>query len=155
MFPSICGADCAQCPSKAECGGCRETGGKPFGKACILASCCHGKEQEHCGQCGGTCGLKAPLIAEFNALGISDMAEVAGLNALPGNFINLTYTLPSGQAVQLLDDEKVYLGSQIEKQGGGRCYGLAGDESFLLVCEYGEGGTDPEIVVYQRRGSRK
>ena len=29
-------------------------------------------------------------------------------------------------------------------------HGLAAGEGYLLVCEYGDGGSDPEIVVYQR-----
>ena len=152
MKASICGADCANCPSSAECGGCRETGGRPFqGGECILAACCREKGQDGCAQCGGQCGLKAPLIAEFNALGIPDMAEVTDLNALPGAYINLAYPLPSGQTVKLLADEKIYLGNQIEKKGSERCYGLAGDETFLLVCEYGANGSDSEIIVYKKR----
>ena len=64
---------------------------------------------------------------------------------------NLEYTLPSGQNVKLLDDDTIYLGNQICKTGSGRCYGLAADERCLLVCEYGDGGSDAEIVVYKRR----
>lgn len=153
MSHSICGANCASCPSSAACGGCAETGGRPFGGGeCILAACCRGREQTRCAQCGDSCALKAPLLAEFNALGIPDMAEVTDLNALPGSFVNLAYTLPNGQTVKLLEDEKIYLGNQLEKAGGGRCYGLVIDEGFLLVCEYGAGGSDPEIVLYKKRG---
>ena len=152
MTASICGADCANCPSSAGCGGCRETGGRPFhGGECILFTCCQGRGQADCSPCGGVCGLKAPLIAAFNALGIPDMAEVTDLNALPGAYINLAYTLPNGQVVKLLEDEKIYLGNQIEKKNSSRCYGLAGDETFLLVCEYGAEGADPEIILYKRR----
>ena len=152
MSGSICGADCVGCPSREGCGGCRETGGRPFnGGECILAACCRIKGQEHCGQCGGGCGLKEPLIKEINALGIPDMPEVADLNALLGAYINLAYTLPNGQVEKLLEDEKIYLGNQVEKTGSARCYGLAGDETFLLVCEYGENGADPEIILYKKR----
>ena len=79
------------------------------------------------------------------------MPEVTDLNALAGSYINLVYTLPSGQAVKLLEDEKIYLGNQLEKAGSSRCYGLAADESFLLVCEYGANGSDPEIILYKKR----
>ena len=152
MNSSICGADCANCPSSAGCGGCRETGGRPFrGGECILAACCRAREQDQCSQCGGVCGLKGPLIEAFNALGIPDMAEVTDLNALPGAYINLAYTLPNGQTVKLLEDEKIYLGNQMEKAGSSRCYGLAADETFLLVCEYGENGSEPEIILYKKR----
>lgn len=44
---------------------------------------------------------KENLIQKFNELPISDMAEVKQLNELKGDFINLTYTLPSGQTVKL------------------------------------------------------
>lgn len=151
MLTSICGADCAQCPSRSGCGGCGETQGHPFGRACILAACCRDREQDHCGQCGGICSLKAPLIAEFNDLRIPGMPQVVDLNALPGAYINLAYPLPNGQTVKLLEDGKIYLGSQLEQAQGNRCYGLAADENILLVCSYGEGGSDPEIIVYKKR----
>lgn len=32
-----------------------------------------------------------------------------------------------------------------------RCYGVVADERFILVCEYGCNGADPEIIVYKRR----
>jgi hypothetical protein len=38
-----------------------------------------------------------------------------------------------------------------KKISGYRCYGLTADENYLLVCEYGENGKDPEIVVFRRR----
>ncbi len=151
MPNSICGADCANCPFSANCKGCRETGGQPFGKSCALAACCLGKGQEHCGQCGTACGLKAPLLAECNALDIPDMAEVTDLNALVGSFVNLAYPLPNGQTVKLLEDEKIYLGSQVEKVGSSRRYGLVASEDFLLVSEYGADGSDPEIILYKKR----
>mgnify|MGYP007025198835 CR=1 FL=1 len=123
------------CPFRDGCGGCRETGGRPFGRECPLAAC---------GPCGGTCRLKSQLAAEFNALSIRDMPEVTDLNPLPGSFINLPYTLPNGQMVKLLEDDKIYLGNQLESLSGSpRCYGLAADEACLLVCAYGQGGSDP------------
>lgn len=79
------------------------------------------------------------------------MGEINGLNALPGRYINLEYNLSSGQTVKLLDDKKIYLGNQICRKGSDRCYGLAADEHMLLVCEYGDNGTQAEIVVYKRR----
>lgn len=152
MTASICGADCAACPSGGSCGGCRKTGGRPFhGAECPLAACRRGREQEDCAPCRGVCALKERLLAEFNALGIPDLPEVTGLNALPGAYINLAYTLPNGQTVKLLEDEAIYLGNQLEKRGSDRCYGLAADEKVLLVCEYGGGGSDPEIILYKKR----
>lgn len=90
------------------------------------------------------------LIARFNALGIRDMAEVTELFALKGSFVNLRYTLPSGQEVKLWDDEKIYYGAEICKPGSDRCYGLTAGDGYLLVCEYGENGADPEIVVLEK-----
>ena len=52
---------------------------------------------------------------------------------------------------KLLEDNKVYMGNQIQIPGTSRCYGIVADEEYLLVCEYGCDGTDPQIVVYKRR----
>lgn len=93
---------------------------------------------------------KMKLIEEFQSLGIPELAGLTDLCELPGKFVNLEYTLPSGQTVKLLDDEKTYLGSEVHKAGSHRCYGLAADEKHLLVCEYGCGGSEPEIVVFKR-----
>ena len=73
------------------------------------------------------------------------------LNSLKGSFVNLEYKLASGQTAKLLDDNKIYLGNQVCKRNSNRCYGLAADENYLLVCEYGNKGADAEIVVFKRR----
>lgn len=151
MTTSICGLDCNQCPVKDTCAGCEaiSQGG------CVIAACCQKQEYESCQKCAGACHLKEQLIAEFNALGIDDMEEVRDLNALSGSYINLEYALPNGQTVRFLKDEKVYLGNQLHKRNSDRCYGLAADENFLLVCEYGEGGCDAEIVLYKKVVARQ
>ena len=97
--------------------------------------------------------IKSTLIQEFNALGIEGL-NLTDLNLLNGSYINLEYTLPNGQKVKLLEDDKMYLGNEIEVEGKERCYGVAADEKYLLVCEYGCNGADPEIVVYKRRQSQ-
>ena len=94
--------------------------------------------------------LKEKLIEEFNRLQIEGMAKVTSLNELKGDYINLTYHPPSGQAVKLLDGNKIYYANELCKPGSDRCYGLAADEQYLLVCEYGNGGSDAEIVVFKR-----
>ncbi len=81
----------------------------------------------------------------------NEIIIISYLNALSGDYINLEYTLPSGQRTKLLDDSKVYLGNQMCKKGSDRCYGLAADRNFLLICEYGEQGADAEIVVFKKR----
>ena len=92
------------------------------------------------------------LMAEFNALGVEGMPEVTGLNVLTGSYINLEYTLPSGEKVKLLNDNATYLGNQLPcLYGGSRCFGLAANMQFLLVCTYGPLGEDPELVVYKKR----
>lgn len=149
----LCGLDCVQCPSVDDCPGCLSTQGKPQGGTCVLGECCKAEGCDVPGSCfSGKCGLKEQLIGEFNALGIPGMETVTDLNALPGSYINLEYTLPSGQKVKFWNDQRIYLGNQLCKQdGSGRCYGLVGDENYLLVCEYGDNGSDPEIVVFRRR----
>lgn len=140
---SICGIDCTTCELNSTCNGCTETNGRPFGAACVVASCCQkGKST--------LCELKEKLIAAFHALDIADMEAITDLHALKGSFVNLEYTLPSGQIVKLLDDNRIYLGNQVHKSGSNRCYGLVADETYLLVAEYGDYGADAEIVVLRR-----
>ena len=89
------------------------------------------------------------LIDEFNALEIAGMPAVTTLCSLSGVYGNLEYALPNGEKIKLLDDTKVYLGYQVEKENSDRCYGLVADNDYLLVCEYGCNGADPEIIVYK------
>ena len=152
MQKTICGIDCSQCGWQTSCGGCLETNGRPFGGSCMLAACCEKSQKSSCNSCGDLpCRLKEQLMAEFNALGIADMEEVTALHPLKGAFVNLSYKLPSGQELKFWDDNRIYLGNQLCKKDSDRCYGLTADEKYLLVCEYGENGSDAEIVVYKRR----
>jgi len=149
---SICGLDCTACSLKSTCHGCNETHGHPFGGSCMIALCCESRGCDNCGNpFKAPCKLKAQLIEEFNALGIKDMAEVTDLNALYGAYINSEFQLPSGQTVKFWDDSRIYLGNQICKKNSSRCYGIAADENHLLVCEYGENGSDAEVVLYKKR----
>ena len=95
--------------------------------------------------------FKQKLIGEFNDLHIEGMPRVEKLNALVGAYINMEYTLPNGQRVKLLDDNATYLGGQLESEFGGRCFGIAANMDFLLVCTYEENGENPELVVYKKR----
>ena len=79
------------------------------------------------------------------------MPKVDKLNALVGAYVNLDYPLINGTTVRFLNDSDVYLGNQVEKATSERCYGIVACESFILVCEYGCNGADPEIVLYKRR----
>ena len=96
--------------------------------------------------------FKKQLINEFNALlNIKGLPKVESLNVLSGEFINMEYTLPNGEKVKFLDDKQTYLGSQLESEFGGRCFGIAANMDFLLVCSSGENGENPELVIYKKR----
>ena len=96
--------------------------------------------------------FKKQLIDEINALNIEGMPKVEKLNALVGGYINLEYRLPNGQTVKFLDDNATYLGNQLECEfGGDRCFGIAANMDFLLVCTYEENGENPELVIYKKR----
>ena len=63
----------------------------------------------------------------------------------------MEYTLPNGEKVKFLDDKATYLGNQLESEFGGRCFGIAANMDFLLVCTYEENGENPELVMYRKR----
>ncbi|MBR0140204.1 MAG: zinc ribbon domain-containing protein, partial [Firmicutes bacterium] len=96
--------------------------------------------------------FKQQLISEINGLNIEGMPRLEKLSALVGRFVNLEYRLPSGAKVKFLDDQTTYLGYQLEPEfGGDRCFGVVANMDFILVCTYGEGGSDPELLVYKKR----
>ena len=96
--------------------------------------------------------FKQQLIHEFNSLSYIDgFPKVEELHVLSGDYINLEYTLPSGQNVKLLNDKASYLGNQLESEFGGRCFGIAANMAFLLVCTYEENGENPELILYKKR----
>lgn len=137
---TYCGMDCClQCSRLAECGGCEKCGGHPFGGSCIAERNRYFSE------------LKKQLIAEINALGIDGLA-VNELYLLNGAYVNLEYPLPNGTTAKFLNDRDVYLGCQVEKEDSERCYGVVASEAFILVSDYGCNGSEPEIVLYKRRG---
>lgn len=143
MHTSLCGADCANCPLQSTCNGCRESNGHPFGEKCMVAACYeHGNS--------ALCQLKQKLVAAFNTLQIADMPQVTDLYALRGAFINMPFTLPGGEQVKFWNDNKIYLGSQLLKENSDRCYGIAADETYLMVCEYGKNGADAELILFKR-----
>lgn len=139
MKSSVCGADCAACPWNAACSGCSD-------EKCFIARYItqKGKAEYE--------ALKQKMIREFNALDIPGMSKIDQLYALTGSYVNLEYPFPNGQRVKFLEDNSMYLGNQVEcacKEG--RCFGLLADEHVLLVSEYGENGTDPQLLYYKRR----
>ena len=95
--------------------------------------------------------LKQKYIDEVNALNIPDMPVIDNLFVLQGSFISLEYKM-NGNSFFFLDKDKSYWGTQVEKlNSNGRCYGIACDEKYILVSEYGKDGADAEIVVLKRR----
>ena len=151
MKNSICGADCGSCGygKNSGCKGCTETNGCPFGKKCFIAEYIKlgGEDAYH--------HFKEVLAEEFNSLGVPGMPKICELFPLNGAFVNLAYPMPNGQTVKLLDDNGIYLGNQVECEFNHgelvRCYGLVAGPDFLLVCEYGENCSNPEIIVYKKR----
>lgn len=142
---SICGINCAGCNLKEPCRGCHVTGGCPFGEQCFIARYIIENGMEAYAE------FVKLLVNEINFLAVTDMPDVTELNALKGSYVNLEFTLENGQKAKLLDDNKIYLGTQLHKKGTGRCFGVAADEEHILVCEYGENGADPEILIYTKR----
>ncbi len=96
--------------------------------------------------------FKNKLIDEINALHIEGMPKVERLNALVGKYINLEYRLPNGINVKFLNDGTTYLGNQLESEfGSDRCFGVVASMDFILICTYGAGGADPELLTYIKR----
>ena len=96
--------------------------------------------------------FKKQLINEINDLHIDGLPRVDKLNALVGKYVNLEYTLPNGQKVKFLDDQKTYLGNQLESEfGGDRCFGILASMDFILVCTYEKDGENPGGMKYQKK----
>lgn len=96
--------------------------------------------------------FKKQLVKEINELHIEGMPEVEQLNALVGKYVNLEYPLSNGKLVKFLDDQKTYLGNQLECEfGGERCFGVIASMDFLLVSTYEKDGRNPELVLYKKR----
>ena len=136
---TYCGENCCkECYRLQECGGCEKCQGHPFGGSCVAE-----RNKDFT-------SLRQLLIDEINDLGIEGLA-LSDLNLLTGSYVNLSYPLANGSVVQFLKDDDIYLGNQVEKADSERCYGIVANEVFILVCEYGCNGSDPEIVLYKRR----
>ena len=96
--------------------------------------------------------FKKQLIDEINALHIEGMPKVEKLYALVGGYINLEYRLPNGKCVKFLNDGATYLGNQLECEfGGDRCFGIAANMDFILICTYEADAANPELVIYKKR----
>ena len=95
--------------------------------------------------------FKEKLIGEINLLmRLEGLPELEDLNVLPGEFVNMEYTLTNGEKVKLLDDKATYFGSQMEWEAG-KCVGIAANTSLILICSYEENGANPQIIIYKSR----
>lgn len=147
MKKSLCGANCAECPSAEACKGCAETNGCPFDKQCFIAKYILVGGSDSYRQ------FKQKLIDEINDINIEGMQKVTELYPLVGSYVNLEYPFPGGRT-KLLSDDEVYLGAQVKDMldpNKKMCYGVIARESFMLVCRYGQNGADPELVIYKSR----
>ena len=56
---------------------------------------------------------------------------------------------------KIFKDDEIYLGNQVEcifnDNDIKRCYGIVSNTNFILVAEYGEDGTNPELIIYKKR----
>ena len=143
---TYCGANCKSCPSKEGCKSCVATCGSPFGGRCVAAEYC---------KVGGLAAyrqFKQKLTEEVDALLAAEgLSAVDDLVELVGAYVNLAYTMPSGDTVKLLNDKNIYLGAQIEFANLGVCYGVVADTGFILLCSYSKDGAEPELMVYRKR----
>ncbi len=136
---TYCGIDCCKnCDKLSECGSCEKCQGHPFGGSCVA-------ERNR-----NFLTLKNQIIEEINSFGIKDLT-LNDFNLLNGAYVNLAYPLPNGTTVQFLNDNDIYFAKQIERPNSERCYGIVANEEFILICEYGCNGANPEIILYKRR----
>ena len=148
---AICGANCSECElfKSDKCKGCKNTNGCPFGKKCWIAKYIEVGGNDSFNE------MKNQIIDEFNNLNIDGMGKIKDLYPLHGLFINLEYRLPNGEIAKFLNDDEAYLGNQIECEFSGysheRYFGVVANMNFLLVCEFGENASNPEIIVYKKR----
>ena len=110
------------------------------------------KRIEKLGDNGEFEALKKKLIGEINDLRVEGMPRLERLNALIGSYVNLPYPLPGGASVKFLNDRTTYLGNQLDPEdGSGRCFGVLCNADFILICTYGDGGANPELLLYKKR----
>lgn len=150
MVRTLCGVNCEGCLWNGRCKGCEATCGSPFGGVCIAA------EKIKSGGMTAFEEYKKRTIKEINELGIAKLPEISELYCLCGSYVNLAYPLPSGESLKILKDQDIYLGTQVklndfDEGKEDHCFGIIAGDNFLLVCEYGCEGNNPEIVMYKKR----
>ena len=114
---TYCGANCEGCPSKENCKGCRETCGSPFGGRCVAA------EYIKFGGLEAYQKFKQKLLGEINALlAAQEIGAIDGFFELVGEYVNLEYTMPSGEKVKLCSDRVCGPGNLLRSRRGYRLY---------------------------------
>ena len=151
MCESFCGAECDLCDygKNNGCKGCIASNGCPAGKPCFIFNYIKTSGMH------SYVAFEEQLISEFNSLGVPGMPEIHNLYAMNGEYVNLAYPMPNGYELKLLDDKEVYLCNQVQCEFNDgelmRCFGLVAGMDFLLVAEYGENCSNPELIVYKKR----
>ena len=83
------------------------------------------------------------------------MPYIQELYPLNGTLINLEYKLPNGNKVKYLNDNEIYLGNQLECLYNDskikKYFGIVINMSFIIISEYEENGTNPELILYKKR----
>ena len=147
---TVCGAKCDECKlyKNSKCRGCKITNSCPFGKKCWIAKYI---------EVGGSDNfdiLKKQLINELNELNIPGMPKITDLYPLLGKFINIEYQL-SNNKIKLLQDDIAYLGNQVECEFSDlamkKYFGLVANMDFIMISEFNENGTNPELIIYKKR----
>ena len=94
----------------------------------------------------------------IEAKNISAKPEIINLEYKDSKSFDLIKIVPNddnltrAEFVSTKDDNATYLGNQLECEfGGDRCFGIAANMDFLLVCTYEENGENPELVIYKKR----
>lgn len=118
----------------------------------LLPTLDYWKRYEQLSDNGAFEAYKRQLMEEINALSIAGMPKVTNLYSLVGQYVNLAYRLPNGIEVRFLEDDKTYLGNQLEPEfGGDRHFGVVAGMDFILVSTYEGTGENPELVLYVHR----
>ena len=89
-------------------------------------------------------------MEQIRKLGIKEFEKISDLDLLDGSYLNLEVALPSGEKVKLLKDNKKYYANQAEIEGSDKCCGVAADDSFIAVYQYGCEGRDAELILLKR-----
>ena len=147
---TLCGANCNECEllKIKKCIGCKNSNKCTFGKKCWIAKYIEigGKDNFNL--------FKKNIIDEFNSLNIAGMPKIKELYPLQGSLINLEYLLPNNNKQKILCDNEIYIGNQVECEFNDnefkKYFGLLANMNFLLVCEYEENYSNPEIIIYKK-----